>query len=249
MSLARGLFRVTLAICWVVASAKTAEAIVLSLGRAGFGSVAGIAGAIAFAGLSSLLLLRRVHMPERGRIIRAGWRVVITGFAVFVCLTVLLGGHRQPFDIVTLLAVFGGALAEETVFRRLLTEALGQELHRLMRSTRAHVASVAVAAATFAGVHDHALAMDDMARSLPEFGRLFAAGVLYTVLVARAGLALAAGVHAALNYDLLVLQWNTLLLPLWTKAVLVVAAVGIGLLWHARVGAGLSNTRPSWGRS
>lgn len=130
-------------------------------------------------------------------------RQVLVAFGVFVLTVGALSRPPPAMVAVSAFALVIAAFVEEYVFRwmipRRLTSAFSEAGVRPRLST---VVGFVIAQFVFVVCHFFPATHD--AYNWPGVGRLFSAGIMYGLVVVSSGLGVAAGVHAAMNFTLLI---------------------------------------------
>jgi membrane protease YdiL (CAAX protease family) len=137
--------------------------------------------------------------------VTAGIRAVTAGVLTFVVAVWIASDEpSQMIRSSTSGSIFVAAFVEEVVYRATLPRRLAGSVSRLTADPRlATLSAVLIAQVAFAFAHFGILRMGLVPMSsLQDLVRLVAAGVMYWCVYRRCGLWLATGVHAALNYQL-----------------------------------------------
>jgi len=156
-------------------------------------------------------------------IITSGLRNIVLAATLFLALVALMPLAVSPLTDSTalLLASIGlAALAEEFVFRRALPLRASGGLQKLgIADAYAKFIAIVCAQLMFAFAHSQLLGAERGPIDQRELARLFAAGILYTLVARNAGIAFAAAIHARLNLEAIsqygqIVPFSTLYAPL-----------------------------------
>ena len=152
------------------------------------------------------------------------------GFAAFMLLLWIVAGSPAAAAVDAVVLLFCAASVEEIVFRVFLPSQLAQRLLHYDFSKRdALIAGCVVSQCAFALCHfavEHGYFTEIPVR---EFGRLFAAGLLYAEIVALMGVGTASAIHACMNFSLHSLTPSPM--PVGLPIVSLFVLLGLVLLW------------------
>lgn len=145
-----------------------------------------------------LLVLRCIEPPTFRQLLAQSSRQVC-GWCLFGLL-VGMAGHRALILTSVGFGIFVAASAEEVVFRVFVPNGLASILNANGKSRAAYLIAVVASQVMFSASH-FLVARVGVLPGPIEMLRLFLSGLLYTVLVVRAGVWFASAVHASLNVD------------------------------------------------
>jgi multisubunit Na+/H+ antiporter MnhE subunit len=197
-----------------------------------------------FLGLTivGLGLLRCIEAPSTRTLFRQPGRIAASWFAFVLILR--LQGHGSLSLTSAGLGIFVAATAEEIVFRLVIPGALWRTVATHAYTRFAQYAAILTAQLAFAAAHVMRGNPSPLHPLYIEAFRLTVAGMLYFVIVQRAGLWLGAGAHAALNADqFFSTPFDGMLYP----ALLFSAIVAIVAIYYAPVTLGVNTGFSQYG--